>query len=1170
MKKPRNTPEGWKYLFPKFDLKMKLSLLLLFTTILQLQAGMGYAQKTKITLNMSKVSVLDVINEIESVSEFKFFYSKGELDLNRKVDIQVKEERIQSILKALFSNTKINYKVLDKQVVLKVNKTLGDLLKPSTQGNLKFQVEQFQVSGTITDTDGMPLPGASIVEKGTSNGTQTDFDGNFNISVKAQNAILVVSYLGFSTKEVALSGQSQLNIILEESAAGLDEVVVVGYGTQKRANVTGAVSQIGQEVFEDRATADIATSLQGALPNLNINIYDGSPNATPDFNIRGFESLNGGSPLILVDGIPYETLNDFSPADIASVTVLKDAASAAIYGARGAFGVILVTTKNGRLDTPTKIKFSHNTTFSDMIITPDPLNSVESANAANLARTNNGQSALYNDEHIQYMQDYIDDPINNPSYYLLPNGNYQTAGNADIYKEAYADFAVRNTTNLSLSGGGSKSTYYGSLSYVDDEGQWRVNPDEKKRYNTLFKYTFDVNDWLTAGFRAGYNKTSYDEPHAYGIGTYWHALDRSKPWQLVETPEGFPQGAGLPMNHTLAYQRFGGRTITETQETNLSADFAIKPFKGMVINANYSHQNLAAQLENNRQQIEFVTDNTPETVNYLTSANDYIQRRSRITTQDVVDIYATYDFDINQKHNFKILAGYNQTSSEFLEIEAIGFGLIKDDILSVENITGEDFVGDSNTFTAIRGGFGRFNYNFDEKYFLEVNARYDGSDVFPKDNRFGFFPSASVGWVVSKESFFNSVPLVSNLKFRASYGSLGNQDVPADDFRPLLTTRNGTLNYLIDGVEPLNILPASIVSNTLTWETATTTNFGVDLGMFKNKFNMSLDIYKRVTSDMIVAGEALPAPLGTSAPRTNGATLETNGFELEFGWRQKLRNGLTYGIKGYLSDSKSEITDYDLNPSGRLPNLNNNNFLYEGQILGEIWGYETVGIFQSQEEIDAAPDHSTLNANAGDDPGDTHYRDLNGDGEISSGSNTLDDPGDKTIIGNATPRYNYGFTTTLEYKGIDFNMFFRGVGEKDIAMQNQNVAYFGHSAQANNVNSTGNHWALENSWSPENPDAKLPIYRRNSAYNVQTQSRFLESGAFLRLKNITLGYTFPENVVEKANLHSFRIYLSGQNLWTKDNLYGLMDPETLGDLRSTNGKIYPNRKSVAVGIQVSL
>lgn len=1068
-----------------------------------------------------------------------------------------------------FYRKKLPITLLNAFVILCLTNAYGAPSNKATDNSVEQYTQKLRVEGIVTDANGQPLTGANIIEKGTTNGVQADFDGGFTIGVSNENAILVVSFMGFVTKEVPVNTQSPMTIVLEEDISQLEEVVVVGYGTQKKENVTGAVTQIGEEIFNDRATPDIGTSLQGALPNLNINIYNGSPNAEPDFNIRGFESINGGSPLILVDGVPYDTLNDFNPADIESVTILKDAASAAIYGARGAFGVILVTTKNGEKEMPTKVNFSVSSTFSDMIIRPNPLNSVESATAANLARTNKGQSPLYDDEHIQYMQNYIDDPINNPSYYLLPNGNYQTAGNVDIYEQAYADYALRTTANLSLSGGQKKSTYYASLGHTYDEGQWRVNPDVNKRYNALFKYKFDINDWFTAGFRTGFNKTNYNEPHLYGgIGTYWHAIERSKPWQLISTPEGFPQGEGLPMNHSVAYQRYGGRDITETQETNLSAEFEIRPFKGMVINANYSHRNYALQFEGDAKKIEFVTDNTPETVNYLNTANDYIQRISSRTTQDVVDIYGTYSFNIKEKHNFKLLAGYNQTSSEYLEIGALGYGLIKSDIPSVGQITGEDYVSDSNTFTAIRGGFGRFNYNYDEKYFLEVNARYDGSDVFPKDNRFGFFPSASVGWVVSKESFFKNLP-INHLKLRVSYGSLGNQDVPADDFRPLLTTRNGTLNYLIDGVEPINILPASLVSSELTWETSTTTNYGIDLGLFKNRFNMSLDVYKRVVSDMIVAGESLPATLGTSAPRTNGADLETNGFELELSWKQKLNNGLTYSIKGYLSDNKTEIIKYNLNPTGRIPNLNNNNILYEGQILGEIWGLDTYGIFQSDEEIATAPDHSPLNG-AQRLPGDIRYKDLNGDGEISYGSNTLDDPGDRKIIGNSTPRYNYGFTTTLEYKGFDFNMFFRGVGKKDIAIQNQTPAYFGHAGQNNNLYSTGNHWALENSWTPDNPDAKLPIYKTGSAYNYLTQSRFVESGAFLRLKNITIGYTFPKSIVEKADISNIRIYLSGQNLWTKDNLYGLIDPETLGNLSSTNGKIYPNRKSVAIGLQVSL
>jgi len=549
---------------------------------------------------------------------------------------------------------------------------------------------------------------------------------------------------------------------------------------------------------------------------------------------------------------------------------------------------------------------------------------------------------------------------------------------------------------------------------------------------------------------------------------------------------------------------------------------------------------------------------------YGQSDPSWTSRSMNRYSQDILDIFGTYERDFG-KHNFSLMAGYNQTSSETVSMASRGNLLISQDKPSLNLVMGDVTASDSNTFSAIRGYFGRLKYNYDGKYLVEVNARYDGSDKFPKGSRYGFFPSVSAGWVISKEGFFrDNINFISNLKARASFGSIGNQSVPSNLFRPNMSA-NPNLGWLIDGVRPVAVSPAPLVSDELTWETVTTRNFGVDLGFFNNKLNISGDIYKRIVSDMIVGGEPVPATLGAAPPQRNAADLETKGFEVVVNWRQSFDSGISYSIGGTLADNRSFITKYDLNPNGLI------NKQYVGREIGEVWGFETVGIFQSKDDYLAAPTQNQMGNGQRWTAGDVQYADLNDDGNINYGARTLEDPGDRKIIGNANSRFNYGINGTFAYKGFDIRLFFRGVGKKDVWFNAAAGNYWGHTGVGNNAYSTGNKYMLENSWTPENPDARFPLYEWNNRHNTNhIQTRFKENGAFLRLKSLDIGYTLPKEVVGKAGLDNVRVYFTGQNLWTKEHLRGMFDPELLGNASSTTAKVYPSFRSFAFGLNISL
>jgi TonB-linked SusC/RagA family outer membrane protein len=1132
---------------------MRIFTFLMLVGVFQVYAATSYSQTAKVSLNLNGSSVVDVLDKIEESSEFFFLYNEKLIDINRTVDIKVKEKPINEVLDIVFQGEDVDYQLVDRKIIL----SPGYMNEPVGQQDKKL------VSGKVTDVTGEVLPGVSIVIKGTTIGTITNIEGVFSMEIPSSTEFLQLSFIGMKTLELDVKGKTEFNVVLKDDFSNLEEVVVVGYGTQKKTNVSGAISQVGSEVFEDRATPNIGTALQGVIPNFNIDIASGSPDEDVSYNVRGVESLNSTDPLILVDGIPYDDLSDFSPDDIKSVTVLKDAASAAIYGARAAFGVILVTTKMGTKSSKVKVKYSFSQTFSSVLYLPNSLNSVESAEACNLAKENGGASAKYTDEFIAYCQAYIDDPTADNSWYKEDDGDYVTCANVDVYGEAYSDFAVSSNHNLSFSGGGDVSTFYVSLGYSKDEGQWKVNPDVKKRYTTMFKYNYDVNDWLTTGFNITYNESEYDQPHAYdGLGGYFHAVERSKPWQLILTPEGFPEGEGLYMNHTLTYQRYGGRDVENTQLTSLSGNFILKPIKNVVVNGTFTRKNYTTQNKNNASKILMITDDTPYTTLYYgSSASDYVQETTSQSSKNIIDIYSSYTNSYG-KNNVKAMLGYSQTTYDYSYSSIKASGLYIQDITSVELTDGDVTVSDAENETAIRGAFARLNYNYDEKYIAEFDGRYDGSYVFPEDNRFGFFPSASVAWVVSKEDFFDAVPVINRLKLRASYGSLGNQDVDEDLY--VSTMSYSTLSsYLIDGDYPTKVSVAGLISDDLTWETARTANVGVDMGLFNNRLDMSLDVYSRITSDMVVDGEDLPATLGTDAPQTNAATMKTTGFELSIGWKQKLDNGFSYSISGSLSNNKSVITDYDLNSTNSLSDY------YEGYEFGEIWGYETEGLFNSDEELEEMEDQSDIKSTTYE-LGDVNYKDIDGDGVITDGSSTVDDPGDRKIIGNGYAKYKYGISLSAQYKGFDFSAFFRGVGKKDVYFNTSAAWFWGHSGVKNSQYSTGNHWALDNAWSTDNTDAYLPIYKYNSDYNMETQTRYLQNGAYLRLKSMIIGYNLPKSLIQKVRLDKVRVYISGENLWTHDHLHGLYDPEVLGNTSSTTGKVYPNSRSYAFGVQITL
>lgn len=1126
---------------------MKLSVLALFCSAGIAWSAESYAQEAKVSLNAQNETVQTVLNKIEDQSDFSFFFNVRHIDLDRRVSLSVEESDVFNVLDKIFAGTDVTYKVLDRKIIL--TKAEG---KASQQNG-------HTVTGKVVDKNGEPIIGANIVVKGTNNGTITDVDGNFTL-VAPDSAQLVVSYIGFLDQEIKVDGRSQITIHLNEDTQSLDEVVVVGYGSQKKANMSGAVETVTSTMLQDRATNNIGVALQGLVPNLQVNPNGGAADAEPSFNIRGETSINGGSPLILVDGIPTSAA-DFArmnSMDIENISVLKDASSAAIYGARASFGVILVTTKKGKGD---KIQVQFNNTYNVRTLTNIP-RVVKDPYIQASYKKEMGKPwyDLYSDTELEYAEKLVQDSslestIVNP---VDPN-KYSYLATTDWFDEIFDLFATSHHHNLSLSGASQKASYYLGTEYYAESGMLHYNKDQYSRFNVRSNVEYHPYEWLTIGNNTAFTYYKYVKPTNFGSWLY-SAANETNTLVPIYNPDGSYTKEGAKMIGTLID---GGEHVTKnsalyTQFTavldliphmwNVKADFTAKINNGRV------------DTWDSDRKIPYRQG--PTSTDVFLGWENYAQKESGQTMYTLVNLYTDFHKDFG-KHAVAAIVGYSQEYEHYNNLLSKRKDLITDTYPSVQLATGDMTMKETDYDWAIRSAFYRLNYIFDQKYIVEVNGRYDGTSRFPSSHRFGFFPSVSGAWVFSKESFMESTKSwLDNAKLRFSYGSLGNQDVSYYSYVASMTASK--MNYLLNGSKPMGVYQPGLISNSLTWEKVYTINGGIDLNLFSNRLILAGDMYRRDTKDMLTKGKTLPSVLGAAEPKVNAADLKTRGWEVSVTWRDKFElasKPFNYSARFVLSDSRSWITRFD-NPTRILTDY------YEGQELGEIWGLVTEGFFKDQADIDSHADQWSVIAYPGDrklEPGDLKYKDLNGDNKINRGSNTVDDPGDFKIIGNNRSRYLYGLDLNADWNGFDLRMLFQGVGKRDWYPSPSEGGYrfYGvYLAPWGNV--------YENNldhWTPENPDGYFPrlkSYLANGAGDMSyNQTRYLQNAAYLRCKNITFGYTLPRHLLQKIKMNNVRIYLSGENLFELTALCKNFDPEQL------NASSHPLQRTYSIGLNIS-
>lgn len=1012
-------------------------------------------------------------------------------------------------------------------------------------------------TGVVVDQNGETVIGASVVVKGTTNGTITGLDGDFSIPNVKKGDVIVVSYVGYMNSEIIWEGKP-LKIALKEDSKTLDEVVVVGYATVKKANLTGAVSAVDDKVLADRPIVNLGQGLQGTIPNLNITT-SGQPGKGSSFNVRGETSINGGSPLVLVDGVQMDP-NLINPQDVASVSVLKDAASASIYGARAAYGVILITTKSGRKNMPTQVSFDASVSFNSPTTRPEYMNSMEYAHWMNAANNTTSGRDMLSQEEMEHIEAYFYDPVNNlpvfvakdPSSWQYGNcqaGKYAYCGNTDWMKEMYKKTYPVQKYNVNINGGSDKATYYTSVGYMDQGSLMRYGDEGFRKFNMVNNINYDINNWMHVSMKTSYIRTELDGLAQDAVhGESWIGND-TQPLMPVKHPDGNWSGQGNYTNFAAVLDEMGSRKTTKNDFWNTLA-LKLTPLKGLTINMDYTFNYYAEHGKVHRKTFnEYGIDGKFLQV-FQHSRPSGVSESQANDTYNAFNLFGDYELTLG-KHYFKVMAGYNQETKHTRGFSASRDELISNDLPSMNAATGEKYVGNSDDSWATRSGFFRVNYSFADRYLLEVNGRYDLSSKFPKDDRSVFSPSFSLGWKLSEESWFKQTTngFFDELKIRASYGSLANQALDNGWYAYLSNYGTGTLGYIMGGKQPQYVLPGGLVSNTVTWEKVTQWDLGLDFVILQNRLKGTFDYYQRKTTDMLGPGRILPNILGMSEPLENAADMVTRGWELALTWNDQLDNGLHYSVGFNLSDTRAEITKYD-NPTKSLSSP-----YYEGQIVGDIWGYES-SLFQSADEIASAPDQSKQDGGISKVPGDIRFMDIDGNGVVDYGENTVDKPGDMKIIGNNKARYRYGFNISADWKGFDLGIFFQGVGKRDLMLPYTFKWQYGSMWQV--PTAVGNDY-----WREDNAGGWLPVARFNGSRALgQNQTRYLLDASYLRLKSLSFGYTLPVSLTKQWGIQKCRVYFTGENLLTFKHTPEGFDPELDDPYK------YPQQKSLALGLNV--
>ena len=1068
------------------------------------------------------------------------------------------------------------------------------------------------IKGTVVDEAGEPIIGASVVEKAKpSNGSSTNIDGAFSVKVKP-GTILRISYVGCKTVEIPATPGMQ--VTLESHDALLDEVVIVGYGTQKKVNLTGAVSTVDiGKTMEGRPQTDVAKALQGAVAGLSITTTSGDISENASMRIRGLGTLSNdatSNPLIVVDGVPTEDLSWLNTQDIESISVLKDAASSSIYGSRAAFGVILVQTKGAKQQDRVSVNYSNNFAWDKATYLPDYPDVPTQLKAAIQGKARESSDAvelfgMYFDKMLPYAEAWQQQNGGKSGYremrpfqswddvgdFAVVDGTPLFYADWDVQDIFYNDAAPTQSHNVSVSGSSNATNYYASFGYSDKEGLMKANPDEMTKYNVSFDINTQITDWLKAGTRFNWSRREYTRPY-FWLNPYQYLWR----WGSFFGPYGTLDGLDF---RTLSEIKQAGDRVRTSDQTQMTAYLNAEIIKGLTLNADFTYKvrNIGEKYADFTVYGYAWGSVTPSYI-VGSGSTTAIREYDKYNTY-AVNVYGNYNFSLNKAHNFNIMLGGNAEGISYEGFSGERAQLINQQLPELNLATGNQYASSWAGHSGTAGYFGRINYDYKGIYLLELNGRYDGSSAFPEGDKWAFFPSMSAGYRFSEEKYFEPIrDIVNNGKLRFSIGEIGNDAVGQYMFLSTISKISDSSVHWLDGSNKVNQFDIpTLVSSSLTWERIRTINAGIDLSFLNNSLTVGFDWFQRENRDMLAPAQVLPDVVGASAPYENAGTLRTRGWELSVNWNHRFGDVDVYANFN-IGDAKTVVTKWDTD-------VNLLNSYYSGQTYGDIWGFETDRYFEESDFVgkiyddkgnfigwEYAPGVADQTGIQTDNfvygPGDIKYKDLNGDGKIDGGKGTAEDHGDLKVIGNTTPRYEYSFRIGGAWKGFDIDLYFQGVGKRSVWTQSAFAFPLMRSADLTLYANQTSYCQYE----PEqgivdiNQNYDFPrLYPGNEGsgtvpgigpgeHNYYPQSRYLVDMSYLRLKNVTFGYTLPQNLTRKAYIEKARLYFSADNLCLLHKGHDLpVDPEinagqgALGN--GTWGRIAPITRTLSFGLQVT-
>jgi len=1153
--------------------------LIILALLFSIQAFSQGGLSKKIALSIREVSPKTALEEIQRKSGSRILFGENINQYSgNKVSISNTAISVKEALSIALKNTDLTYQQAGNSILVKL-KTAGSKAQEPSEKQQSVEQLKNEIKGLVQDESGQPLTGVSIMLKnqkaGFSRATQSDSSGTFRFfNIPAGGSyILTASYIGFETQSltdytVNPTSNSSITIKLKSSTQTLDQVVVVGYGTQKRENLTNSVSTISGQVLENRPLTRISQGLQGMVAGLNItsNTGGGSPDATQNINIRGYTGPDAtGAPLIIVDGVQGGDINNINPDDVESISVLKDAAATAIYGSSAPYGAILVTTKKGKKNQKATITYNNSFNWAQPINLPTMLNSLKFSELYNEVATNAGLSPVFTQEVLDRIKAYYDGATKDETVANAQGTAWQSyeAGNAnnDWFKIYFKDNSFSQQHNLGVSGGSDKTTYYVGAGYNFKNGMYRFGNDNFKRYNIRANVSTNISSWLTFNFRSSYSKSLFDTPDPYsgrtggGYGAYMHQIARKWPTVSLFNPDGNYSDQSDVLLHLE-----GGRDKKTTDQPMITGELIFTPLKDWNITANYTFDGSVAETQNFLKTVYSYRPDGIAVPIGSTSPNNF-SRSSERNEHQVVNLFTSYEKQI-KKHYFKALGGFTSELTNYSTFSAGNSNLYSNDLPALSLTYGTaPSNSDQSRSLAVAGYFGRLNYSFANKYLVEFNGRYDATSRFLANKRWKFSPGVSAGWNVDREKFWAALkPTINAFKIRGAYGSspdqlfLGSPSVATwYPFYPsLATVRPTATTWFFNNIQEAAVSQPPLVNTDLTWVTQTSYGIAADMGLLTNRLNLTFEYFVREAKDFAGPAMVLPALLGTGVPTINNAAIQNKGFDLTIEWRDRIGTDFGYSFRGVLSDYKGKVTDYN-NPTNNLGTF------YVGKQLGEIWGYITDGYYTDETAKNPIP---TSFWSGRWTAGDIKYRDLDGNKIIDNGDNTLSKPGDRTVIGNSTPRYQYSFTLNADYKGFDLMMFFQGIGKRDAwVSSNYFWGFVGNQYQSSPFT------VHLDRWSPETPNGYFPKAYMNSENNknTQTQTKYLQDASYLRFKTLQLGYTVPKSILTKLGMQRLRFFANAENLATFTKLLKTMDPE----LSINDAKIYPLQRTYSLGLNVT-